>query len=173
MRTVASWTLATLYSRTIETIRHISSVVTWKHILYLTLLNLPVHTENPDYSMFSEAHRVQVQDDFPRLGLHFLYDPVALDGVGPQTEAAQQTHLHDGHARRIQTHLLWQTATQPNVSDLLHRIRANLIYWCRNLTRLYLGHTGAETEKLNSNKRTTENKLIWKLYNKLHLYSIF
>lgn len=60
--------------------------------------------------VYDEAYGVQVQDDFPRLRLHFLHHPVGLEAVRRQAEAAQQTHLHDGHARRIQTQTLRQTA---------------------------------------------------------------
>ena len=107
MRTVASWTLATLYSMTREMCIHISSVVTWRHIYFSPVKSFTSHREFRHSAVrVGDAHRVQVQDDFPRLGLHFLYDLIDPDAVRRRAEAAQQTHLHDGHARRIQTRLL-------------------------------------------------------------------
>ncbi len=88
--------------------RHISSVVTWKYLTFLVFHFRQSDTAQCvcDTACFSETYRVQVQDDFPRLRLHSLDDPVTLDAVWRQTEAAQQTHLHDRHASRIQTQTL-------------------------------------------------------------------
>lgn len=98
--------------------RHISSVVTWKHILVFHGETTGRHSTVCDAACFSEAYRVQVQDDFPRLRLHPLYDLVGLDAVRRQTEAAQQTHLHDRHTRRVQTQTLRQTARYKDVRKL-------------------------------------------------------
>jgi len=89
--------------------RHISCVVSWKHINSFSVSQTNSHIRSWVSSCFSAAHRVQVQDNFPRLRLHFLHNAVGLHAVLLQTEAAQQTHLHDGHACRVQAQLPRQT----------------------------------------------------------------
>lgn len=63
------------------------------------------------------AHWVQVQDDFSRLCLHFLYNAVSLDAVRRQTEATQQPHLHDGHPRCIEAQTVHQPAEDRNTTQ--------------------------------------------------------
>lgn len=70
-----------------------------------------------------EAYRVQVEDDLPRRRLHLLHQLVGQQAVRRQAEAAQQTHLHDGHARGVQAQTLHQTGRRQD-DGLKKRI------WC-------------------------------------------
>lgn len=84
--------------------RHTSWVVTWKRTPAFSASVAQTDSEAP------ESHRVQVHDDFPRQRLHLLDHVVRLDSVWRQDEAAQQTHLHDGHPGSVETQTLDQAA---------------------------------------------------------------
>ena len=61
-------------------------------------------------SLGGKTYRVQVEDDFARRCVHSSDDLVDLHPLLGETEATEQAHLQESHARLVNTLTLLQTA---------------------------------------------------------------